>query len=274
LKRAIFILLIAALFAGCGSNFEWFPKDKTFQNNSTAAPVNPPAAEVVKTLNFPGGVTWISDLAYDPISSSFWLLVGTSTAPTDLVNINADTGVIEQQQLTLDLMPNIIDGSMLAFDGDSSSFLITSNGYNAGVLVSEIYRFDSAGTWLNTYDCPATDTGFCQGLAWDSASSSFWVAGSDNKRLVNFRLESGVLTTIKTYTNLWSTNGVSDIGFDRPTNQLLVLKGGMIPVDASNGKVGTRKSFILPGTGRGDWDGTYFWIIDNVEKKLKAVVVN
>jgi hypothetical protein len=217
-------------------------------------------------------VTWISDLAYDKTSSAFWLLAGTSSAPNVLVKISATTGLSLGEAALDATLGNIVDGSSMAFDG--SSLWITSNGFSGGVPVSEIYQVWPSGILQKTYPCPATTTGFCQGLVWDPATFSFWAAGSNNNGLTNFQLANGAVTSEKTYPNLWSTNGVTDMGFDISTNQLVVLKDGMIPVNASNGIVGTKKSFILPGNGRGDWDGTYFWAIDNTEKKLKAVVVN
>ena len=277
MKQAILVLL-TALCAGCGS-FEWFPKNDVFQNTSTAAPTPPPAAVISKSVSFPSGVTWISDLAFDKSSATFWLLAkatSLSAAPDALVKFNPATGVADppllQAPLILPVPATIVDGSFLAFDG--VSFFITSNGFNNSIPVSEIYQFNENGFFLNKYDCPATSTGFCQGLTWDSTTDSFWVAGSDNKNLVNFSVSSGVATLIKkTYKNRWGTNGVSDIGFDSATNHLLVLKGGMIPVNAANGNVGIKNSFTLPGNGRGDWDGSFFWVIDNTNKLLDAVVV-
>lgn len=273
MKQAIIICLIVLFCAGCGSNFEWFPKNGTFQNNSTAAPTTPPAATINKSLSFPTGVTSISDLVYDKNSSSFWLLAATiGTIPNAFIKMSTTTGLADPP-IWKDLSVFTIgDGSVMTFDGNS--FWITSNGFNGGKPVSEIYQYSSTGNLLKTYNCPATTTGFCQGLVWDATTSSFWAAGSDNKNLVNFQVANGAVTSEQPYLNLWNSNGVNDMGFDISTNQLVVLKDGMIPVNASNGSLGTKKSFILPGNGRGDWDGTYFWVIDNTAKKIKAVVVN
>ncbi len=276
--KIILIILVYFVCAGCGSDFEWFPKYGSFSNRSTAgngtSPVTSPVGTVKQIIPFPAGVTWITDLVYDKNSSSFWLLTGTPSAPSAIVKMSINTGILVDQ---IDIADpgNLVDGCSMAYDG--SSFWITSNVYDNSVTPrvpkSEIYQFSSFGFLLKTYPCPPTTTGFCQGLAWDSTTSSFWAAGSDNRILENFQFANGAVTSHQPYANLWDTNGVSDAGFDSIAKKLLVIKGGVVQVDAFNGTAGNKVSFTPPGTGRGDWDGTYFWFIDNSAKKIKAVIV-
>lgn len=247
---------------------------KDAAGNISAARSATPAYTIQKALSFPAGVGWVADIAYHKASASFWLLAGTSGPPPNtLVKIDATSG---QQLSKLDAVSwpfYIGEASYLAFDGNT--FWISSSGYdNSGatpVLKSEIYRILNTGTYYATYNCPATLTGFCQGLTWDGAN--LWAAGSDNMDLVSFQEVSGVLTTTNTFKNLWGTNGVSDIGFDSAAGQLLVLKGGVIPVDRTSGTLLTGKGFTLPASGRGDWDGSLFWVVDNSSRKLLGLTI-
>lgn len=287
--KTVFAVLVIGLLlqAGCGSNFEWFPKNVTFVNSSTStSPVTRPGT-VMRTLVFPSSVKWVSDIAYVKSSNSFWLLAGTTGDVTNpdinppanaLVQVNVSDGSIIQK---IDPNPNypwsnnVVNGSALAYDG--TSFWITSNGYSAGSPVSEIYQLTSSGLYFDAkkYSCPATSTGFCQGLALDSnpATYSYWSAGSDSARLLaNYSVVDGVVTSFKTYANLWSANGVSDVAFDSATGEVFVVKNGIIRVSRSGAYLGSIP-FTLPGTGRGDWDGTYFWVVDNSSKSIKALFV-
>ncbi|HZV83174.1 MAG TPA: hypothetical protein VFF53_13500 [Geobacteraceae bacterium] len=231
-----------------------------------------PVYTVEKSLAFPTGVAWVGDIAFHKSSSSFWLLAGTiGPPPNSLVKISATTGEIMQKVNAVSWPFSIVEGSSLAFDGNT--FWISSNGLDK----FEIYQILSNGFYNATYPCPATATGFCQGLAWDG--TNLWAAGSDNRNLVKFQTSavSGALPVLATFANLWSTNGISDMGFDSsdPTapNKLLVLKDGLITVNGTDGALLGSKSFPLPGTGKGDWDGSLFWVVDNTNKKLLGLSV-
>lgn len=248
---------------------------KDAAGNISAAKSATPAYTIQKTISFPSGIGWVSDIAYHKASSSFWLLAsGTSgPLPNSLVKIDAANG---QQLSKLDAAnwPFYIgENSYLAFDG--ATFWITSSGYdNSGttpVPKSEIYRILNTGTYYATYNCPATSTGFCQGLTWDG--TGLWAAGSDNMDIVSFQEVSGVLNTTNTFKNLWGTNGVSDIGFDSASGELLVLKDGVVQVDKASGTLLNGKRFTLPASGRGDWDGSLFWLVDNTSKKLLGLTI-
>lgn len=235
-----------------------------------------PAYTIQKTISFPSGVGWVADIAYHKASSSFWLLAGTSgPPPNSLVKIDAANGQQLSRLGAVNWPAEIDKDSYLAFD--NNTFWISSSGYdNTGatpVPKSEIYRILGTGMYYATYNCPATSKGFCQGLAWDG--TDLWAAGSDNMDLVKFQTTAvnGTLPVLVTYPGLWVTNGVSDVGFDSATGELLVLKGGVIPVDGTSGALLAGKSFTLPASGRGDWDGSLFWVVDNTNKKLLGLAI-
>ncbi len=249
---------------------------KDAAGNVSAAQAFTPVFTVQKTLAFPTGVGWVGDIAYHKSSASFWLLAGTSgPPPNSLVKINATTGEVLQRLNGVSWPFTILEGSSLAFDGNT--FWISSNGFDNSVSPavpkSEIYRILSTGLYYATYPCPATATGFCQGLAWDG--TDLWAAGSDTMNLVKFSTTavSGALPVLASYANLWSTNGVSDMGYDSALGQLLVLKDGLVTVTGATGGVVGSKGFTLPGTGKGDWDGSLFWVVDNANKKLLGLSV-
>ena len=234
------------------------------------------SADPVYTLQapipFPATVKSVSDIAHDARDNSYWLLASltSGTIPNALVKINAGGQALQTVFLAFSPLSFIGEDSSLAYDG--TSFWVSSSGYDnsvdPAVPKSEIYRIASNGQYQGFFPCPATSTGFCQGVAWDG--TTLWAAGSDNRRLVNFRNQavSGALPVVKSYDNIWSSNGVSDVGSDRTNGRLLVLKGGLITVNGADGGLLGSKGFTLPGTGKGDWDGTYFWVVDKVNSRL------
>jgi hypothetical protein len=273
------VLGITLLLAGCGNNFEWFPNGGGFGNSSTSGS-GATAGKVMKTIHFPSGVTWITDLTFDRYNGGFWLLNGTNSAPTAIqkmtatfTNVSSTTGQLTGTKLNAVNWPiTIVEGSTLAFDG--TTFWVTSNGFNSGNHVSEIYQIGAGGQFLLTYPCPATSTGagFCQGITWDPATTSFWTTGSDTMTLVNYQVAgNGAIGSQKSYPGLWSTPGVSDVSFDSVSGQVFVVKDGVIPV--KGGVVSGTKSFTLPGTGKGDWDGSLLWVVDNGNKVIKGLFV-
>lgn len=215
----------------------------------------------------------VSDISYDRIGRNYWLLASTSTSgtrPNVLVQMDASGQSLRSWLLPHPDVAAIDYGSWLVADG--SGFWVSSSGK------SEIYRFGSDGQYQATYPCPATTTGFCQGLAWDG--TNLWAAGSDNRKLVSFRTQSvgGALPVANTYDyeNVWSSNGVSDADYRASgAGQLLVLKDGLVTVNITDGSLVSdaidpfrSRVFPLPGTGMGGWDGTYFWVVDNANSRL------
>lgn len=273
--KTVSALLIsgALLQSGCGSNFEWFPKGGAFSNSSTSTATKP--GTVMRELPYPANVQWVSDISYDRVTNTFWMLAWTQglppNAPNSLVKISAVTGDYISKVDANTWPFTILDGSTLVFDG--TSFWITSNGSNSGVAASEVYQILSNGMYFGTkYNCPATSTGFCQGLAFDSSTSSYWSAGSDNTKLVNYQLANNSVASAAVYSNgLFA--GASDISFDAASGEAFVVNNGILLVNKSNGAVLGSISFSLPGAGRGDWDGTYFWVVDNGSKSIKALFV-
>ncbi len=217
----------------------------------------------------------VSDLAYDSSNQSYWLLASltSGTIPSALVRIDGAGQVLLTVDLAYSPLSYIGEESSMAYDG--SSFWVSSSGYDTSVVPavpkSEVYkivRSGQVGQYQGFFPCPATATGFCQGLAWDGAT--LWASGSDNRHLVNFQNQAtgGVLPLVRRFDNIWSTNGVSDTGYDRTKGELLALKDGLIMVNGADGALLGSKPFTLPGTGRGDWDGTYFWVVDKVNSRL------
>lgn len=259
------------LLAGCGNNFEWFPSGG-FSNNSTGGSTGSTVGKVMKRIHFPSGITWVTDLVYDKTNGGFWLLYGTNTAPTAIqkmgaifTNTSSATGQLSGTKISANAWPfSIEDGSSMAFDG--TSFWITSNSATA----SKVYQIGFNGQVLATYPCPATTTGFCQGLVWDPVTTSFWTAGSDNTKLSNYQLaDNGVISSQKDYSGLWTTPGVSDVSFDNASNQTLVMKEGVILV--KGGGVVGKKTLTLTGKGKGDWDGSLLWVVDNANKVVNGL---
>jgi hypothetical protein len=278
--RTLALLLLVVVSSGCGSNIEWFPEGSAFNNNSTATvPVTAPGT-VKGEIAFPSGVKWVSDIVYDRNTATFWMLAwtigGPPSPPNALVQISAVTGGFIKTVNAVNWPITILDGSTMAYDGNSN-FWITSHGAKNGVVASEVYWIVGSGfnaTYVSFFNCPATNTGFCQGLAWDSNTSSYWSAASDFARLVNYQVaENGGVSSAATYINLWSGSGLTDVSFDSATRQVFVIKNGVIVVQGSSGRGLGTISFTVPGSGRGDWDGRYFWVVDNTSKSIKALFV-
>lgn len=278
-KTVLALLIIGMLLqAGCGSNFEWFPKNGAFNNHSTGSSFVTKPGTVMREFTFPDAVKWVSDVAYDKSGESFWLLAWTSgsppNAPNALVRISAVNGEFISPIVYNDSSwpYTMLDGSTLVLEG--TSFWITSNGSDGGVAAREVYKIASNGIYWpldakSKYACP-TSTGFCRGLAFDADTSSYWSAASDNAELVSYQLDTVASAT--TYSNSLFA-GASDVAFDSLTNEVFVVNNGVIRVNKSSGAYLGSIPFTLPGTGRGDWDGSYFWVADNGSKSIKALFV-
>jgi hypothetical protein len=275
---------MATLLGGCGgSDFEWFPNNGSFANSSTATAAGVSPGTVVSEIPFPAVVKWASDLVFDRSSATFWLLAGTTgtpdqNAPDALVQLNPQTGAVMNVAFASNWPLTILNGSTLTFDG--VSFWVTSHGFINSVAASQVYQiaFNGANAvyFNGFYNCPATSVnaaGICQGLAWDGATASFWSAGSDNTKLANYNVASNIsVSSAVLYSNIWSTIGVDDVAFDPASGEVLVMKGGVIRVSRGGVFLGTIP-FSLPGTGRGDWDGQFFWVVDNSSKSMKAIFI-
>lgn len=261
--KTIILLLTLSLLAGCGGDFQWFPENQ--QITPTPTPTTP-AGTVLKTIPFPSGISWIVDLASDRTGGTLWLLVGSSSSATALVQVNSSTGQV-MNTITANNWPIFLNqNSSLAFDGQH--FWATSYGFVNSTPQSFIYELDGTARVIATYPCPATTTGFCQGLAWDG--TTFWTAGSDNRTLARFKTVGTALNS-QTYNNIWDTAGVTDLTFDTATNQLLVTKNQLLFYSPQQAVV-TGK-LTLPQTGPGDWDGSLLWVIDNTNQKILGMTV-
>ena len=91
--------------------------------------------------------------------------------------------------------------------------------------------------------------------------------------MANYQQSSAVVTSSITYSGLWSGSGVTDVAFDSASGEVFVVKGGVIRVRGSSGAGLGTIAFSVPGEGRGDWDGTNFWVVDNAAKKIKALYI-
>lgn len=262
MKKIITLILTLSLLAGCGGDFQWLPE------NQPVTPTPPtPAGTVKKTIPFPAGIGWVVDVASDRTGAALWLLAGSSNAAaTALVKMNSSTGQVVQT-LPANSWPVFINqASSLAFDGQR--FWATSFGSLNGVPQSFIYELDATARMIATFKCPATATGFCQGLAWDGAT--FWTAGSDNSSLARFEVVGTALQS-QSFNNLWDTAGVTDVAFDTGTRQVLVTKGQLRFFSPQQAGVVATQS--LPQTGPGDWDGTLLWVIDNTNRKILGMTI-
>jgi hypothetical protein len=228
----------------------------------------------MKVFPFPAApvsVRSVSDIAYDSTTQSFWLLAETSSSPlntpTSLVQISAVTGNYIGRLDAVSWPFEIVNGSTLVYD--RSSFWITSSV----VSVPRVFQVASNGVYIGNFiNCPATSSGICVGLGFDAATSSYWTAGSDNTSLVNYQLASANIigSAVPYASSLFA--GASDVAFAAAAGEVFVVKGGITRVNRVGAVLGTIP-FTVPGNGRGDWDGIYFWVVDNSSKSLKALFV-
>ncbi len=261
MKNVIPLILMLSLLAGCG-DFQWLPESQPVPPTPTT-----PAGTVVKTISFPAGVSRVIDLASDRTGTTLWLLVGTSSSATALVQVNSSTGQVGTT-LPANNWPLFINqNSSLAFDGQR--FWATSYGFQNNIPQSFVYELDGVTAQvIATFQCPATTTGFCQGLAWDG--TTFWTAGSDNATLTKFQVV-GTAISSQNFNNLWDSVGVTDVAFDTGTNQALIMKNQLLFFSPQQAGVVAKQS--LPQTGPGDWDGSLLWVIDNANLKILGMTV-
>ncbi len=261
MKNIITLILTLFLLAGCGSDFQWLPE------NQPIPPTPPtPAGTVKKTIPFPAGISWVIDVASDRTGATLWLLVSpnSTSAATALVQVSTSTGQVVNT-LPANSWPVFLNqSSSLAFDGQR--FWATSFG---AAPKNFIYELDGTARIIATFECPATTTGFCQGLAWDGAT--FWTAGSDNATLTKFQIVGTAPPISQNYNNLWDTSGVTDVAFDAGTKQVLVTKNQLLFFSPPQAIVAAKQT--LPQTGAGDWDGSLLWVIDNTNRKILGMTI-
>lgn len=216
--------------------------------------------QTIKTIPFPTGVTYFSDLAYDRLTNTAWLLAGNDTGkPKWFIQIDTSGAVLKKN-----LLPNlpfwVNYASYLTFDG--TNIWATSYGSSSGGQVSKIYTLDTSGNVLKEMPCPATTTGgYCQGIAWDG--TKFWTVASDSKDLVSFFPDGTVSTKFSGMFPEISQN--RNLFYDWSKSRLIA--SGLDSIDTSTGN--RVRTWPFNGGGRGDWDGQYFWNINTFTQEIE-----
>jgi hypothetical protein len=221
--------------------------------------------KIVKSIPFPAGVTYFSDLAFDRVNNTAWLLAGNDTGqPKWLVHIATD-GTVLGTNAYVNTTWSVNYGSFLASNG--VSIWATSYGWLNGIPITKVYSLDTSGNVLKEIPCPATTAGgFCTGITWDG--SKFWTVASDSKDLVSFFPDGtisakfiGIFPEVSRSRNLF---------YDWAKSRLVASdKTYLDVIDTSTG-IRTR-TFPYNNGVNGDWDGQYFWNINTSTLQIEIM---
>ena len=230
---------------------------------------NPQVGEVIKSIPFPINTPVFSDVFFD---SSTGTLQALGFATTPACN---NPSITEFDRLTGSVLGTLQLIGAPAYLNCSSEmvraglyYYITSYGFAGdGTPQAFIYSVDLNGNVSQLFACPASVTGFCEGLAWDG--TYLWTGASDNKNLVQFGTDGSVHATL---TMSWGTNSVNDISFDPVTRDILMVKSGRL--HRINSTTASLKSWTTTGSFlSGDWDGTLYWSVNNIAQKIEGIFV-
>lgn len=225
-------------------------------------PVSQPG-DIVLTLPFPAGISWIGDIAYDATSNTIWFLAGNNTTLDRLVQIDTAGNEIKG-------FPNSVfwlnHGSELTFDG--TYLWATSYGTN-GTPQSFIYKINpQTGTVISQFACPASSTGgYCEGIVWDG--THLWSAASDNKNLVSYGTD-GIVNS--TYTNFFGTIGTNTHLFYKPSmSRVIAMHDSIYIINPSTGASSSPTYMLTPHSS--GWDGQNIWRTNNTTQEIEVVYV-
>ena len=243
------------------SNDRWSDSE-TITLTVTQAGVDSEKYRVTKlatTLAFPDGITTVGDVCFNEEEQTLSMLAGDDTALSEWLKIDPGTGEV------LSRAPNnqtdINSGSEIACVG--SAIWATSDHY--------IYKIDPAtGSTSKRINCPTTDTGICEGLAWDGIN--LWSGASDGTALSSFDTSGNIVDTIP---DLWQTvNSTLDLDWDSTSDVLIAIKNGYPNIVDT-----VDKSLLHEATtdigNRGGWSGNsnIFWVPNNATQQLEMYYI-
>lgn len=259
MKKTIILVFISFLLFGCWDNAKQQEEEREREAALTGEP-----GEIIETLPYPVGISWISDIYADPATNAFWLLGEGASTPTQLIQINSQTGAVLDVIEFNDAPVFLNSASELTSDG--TNFWITSYGWGSGVPQSFIYKIDTNGDILETLSCPASETdGFCKGIAW--TGSYLWSGSSDNLDIVSYLLNGSVQLRAE---DVLDALGTKDVSYNSASNAILVSHTNYLYfLNLSNLTI--EKEIYTTFSRVGDWDGELYWAVNNTTLKIEGI---
>ena len=261
MKKWLWVIIVMLLLSGCWDNAEQqAEEDETTTDESV---VDEPG-DVTKTLPYPTGISWISDIYADSATNTFWLLGESAATEIHLIQINSQTGEVLDSIAFTDAPFFLNHASELT--GNGTFFWITSYGRQDDVPQSFIYKVNIDGEILETIPCPASDTGgYCEGLAWDG--DSLWSGSSDNMDLTSFLLSGTVQQRVE---NVLDSLGTRDVSYNSVSNAILVSHANYLYfLNLSNLII--EKEIYTTFSRVGDWDDGLYWAVNNSTLMLEGI---
>ena len=256
MKKTIILIFISFLLFGCWDNAK--------QQAEREAALTDEPGDIIKTLPYPVGISWVSDIYADPATNAFWLLGEGASTPTHLIQINSQTGDVLNTIEFNDAPVFLNSASELTSDG--TNFWITSYGWESGVPQSLIYKIDTNGDILETLSCPASETdGFCEGIAW--TGSYLWSGASDNMDIVSYLLSGTVQLRAE---DVLGALGTRDVSYNSALNAILISHENYLYL-FNLFSLAIEKDLYTTFSRIGDWDGELYWAVNNTTLKLEGI---
>ena len=263
MKKWLCVFIVILLLSGCWDNAEDQAEERE-KEDALAESITDEPGDIIKTLPYPTGISWISDIYADSATNTFWLLGESAVTEIHLIQINSQTGEVIDSINFNDAPFFLNHASELTWDG--TSFWITSYGWESGVLQSFIYKINSSGDILETLSCPASETGgLCEGITWDG--DSLWSGSSDNMDIVRFSQNELVELRVE---GVLDSLGTRDVSYDSASNAILVSHANYLYfLNLSNLLV--EKQVYTTFSRVGDWDGELYWAVNNSTLMLEGI---
>ena len=263
---AIFFLLALVSCGGGGvdSNSIEVNNSPTATNPNSSITATIPG-KIVKQFAFPSGVTWVGDITYNKANNTAIFYAGNSSALDKLIKIDSNGLIISTATNSI---PWINHGSEIVYDG--SSLWATSYGWSNGAPQSSIYQVNpDTASIISQFPCPATNTGFCEGITWDG--SSLWSTSTDNNNLVSYSTEGIVKSTV---IDFFSTVGTgTHLAYKSfPGSPGIIIFHDSITVRYPDLGISSDITTRISPHSSG-WDGQNIWRANNTTQQIEVVYV-
>jgi hypothetical protein len=225
--------------------------------------------DVTRSLPFPAGYVYVSDVAYDKSSQSLWVMAFTDLNCTNgaIINIDYQTGatikIIDIGAYNTD---TLICNTEFTVAGD----YIFSLGWSLnGDTNPTVSKFDKSGNLIETFICPATTGNECKGITWDG--TYLWVGTELTRNIVQISTSGSIITTLS---NVFNTTGITDLSYIAATGELMVVNSSIYNISPTSGSILSQSTPSGNGSvGAGDWDGSVYWTANYSQQQIDGLYI-
>ncbi len=118
MKKWLCVFIVILLLSGCWDNAKDQAEERE-KEDALAESITDEPGDVIKTLPYPTGISWISDIYADSATNTFWLLGESAATEIHLIQINSQTGEVLDSINFNDAPFFLNHASELTWDGTS-----------------------------------------------------------------------------------------------------------------------------------------------------------